>query len=78
MIYCYLNNVLHGAPSANVHPRVSSTNFSHLNNSDNCSISHHFCLARNAADFLGVGSGGEDVVDAYGVHTVSEETEMGV
>jgi len=81
MIYCCLNNVLHGVPSANVHPRISSTNFTHLNNSDACSISHCFCLARNAlwiADFLGVGLGGEDVVDACGVHKVSEETDMGV
>jgi len=80
MIYCCLNNVLHGVPSANVHPQVSSTNFSHLDNSDAFSVSHHFCLARNAlwiANFLGVGSGGEDMADACGVHTVSEEAEMG-
>ena len=55
-------------------------NCSHLDDSDACSFSHFFCLARNAlwmADYLGVGSVDEHAVDVCGVCTVSKEAIVG-
>jgi len=77
MIYCCEKNVLHGDPSAIVHLQVSD---SHSENSDACSVSQRFCLAKAAlwiADFLGVGSVDECTLDVSGVQTVSEEMVVG-
>ena len=75
MTYCCMNNVLHGAPSAIVHPQVSWTNLSYFDNSDACSTSHPFYLARTAfwmGDFLGVGSADDDGLDSCVVHMAEE------
>ena len=76
MKYSLENNVLHGFPSANLHPHVASKNLSYIANPDACSDSHRFCLAMKAlviADCLGVN---EQVAGIYGVHTVSEEAVL--
>ena len=63
--------MLHGFPSANVHPHVASKNLLQDSNSDVISDSHRFCLAMKAlviADFLGVD---EQAADVCGVHIAS-------
>ena len=76
--YSLENNVLHGFPSANLHPHVASKNLSHVANSDACSDSDRFCLAMKAlviAVCLGVD---EQVACACGVHTTSGESKGNV
>ena len=76
MKYSLENSILHGFPSANLHPHVASKNLSHIANSDACSDSHRFCLAMKAlviADCLGVD---EQVACACGVHTGSGESVL--
>ena len=63
--------MLHGFPSANVHPHVASKNLLQDSNSDAISASHRFCLAMKAlviVDFLGVD---EHAADVCGVHMAS-------
>ena len=74
--YSLENNVLHGFPSANVHPHVASKNLLQDSNSTAISASDRFCLAINAfviADFLGVD---EHTADICGVHIASGATVL--
>ena len=63
--------MLHGFPSANVHPQVASKNLLQDSDSFAISASHCFCLAIKAfviADFLDVD---EHAADVCGVHMAS-------